>query len=54
MIAKFSQESGLNPVYSKLCLEENGGDYNKAGQKFLEVKSGGGIPADAWLPGRAP
>jgi len=38
MVAAFAAESGMNLRYSEQCLAENGWDYNKAGQVFLELK----------------
>lgn len=52
-IKKFMHESGMIDSYSRMCLEQNDWNYNKAGEKFLEMKAKGIIPADAWQPGRA-
>ena len=54
MIAEFSQKSGMTIPWSKQCLEENDNNFDKAAQKFGEIKSQGVLPPDAWLPGRAP
>ena len=40
--------------FSRMCLEQNQWNYNKAAEKFLELKNSNQIPADAWQPGRAP
>ncbi|XP_071514472.1 nuclear RNA export factor 1-like [Panulirus ornatus] len=46
MIAKFSEISGMLPQYSQLCLEENGWDYNKAGEIFTQLKAENKIPPE--------
>jgi len=53
-VKKFMQESGMNEAYSKMCLVENDWNYNKAAEKFMELKTQAKIPADAWQPGRQP
>ncbi|CAF3251827.1 unnamed protein product [Rotaria socialis] len=48
MIYKFSQESGMNIEYSRLCLEQNNWHYNKAAEVYLDLKNQNKIPADAF------
>jgi len=54
MVAEFSRQSGMTISYSERCLIDNGNDFDKAAVKFGEIKAQGILPADAWLPGRAP
>lgn len=49
MVERFCKDSGMKPAFSRLCLEENRGDYEAAGRKFMEMKQAGQIPADAWI-----
>ena len=53
-VKKFMSESGMTENFSRMCLEQNQWNYNKAAEKFLELKNSNQIPADAWQPGRAP
>jgi nuclear RNA export factor len=46
--------SGMVESYSKMCLEQNDWNFNRAAEKFLELKNAGQLPADAWQSGRAP
>ncbi|CAF0843293.1 unnamed protein product [Rotaria sordida] len=48
MIQKFSQQSGMNIEYSKLCLAENDWNYEKAAQKFQECQKMNLIPPEAF------
>ncbi|CAF2033580.1 unnamed protein product [Rotaria magnacalcarata] len=48
MIQKFSQESGMNIEYSRLCLVENDWNYNKAAQKFQDCQKMNLIPPEAF------
>ena len=54
MVKKFMDNSGMTENYSKMCLEQNDWNFNRAAEKFMELKKGGQLPADAWQPGRAP
>lgn len=47
-------ESGMVEKYARMCLEENHWNYNKAAEKFLDLKTKSVIPADAWQSGRQP
>ena len=49
MVERFCKDSGMKPSYSKQCLEDNNGDYQAAGRKFMEMKQAGQIPSDAWI-----
>ena len=49
MVERFCKDSGMKPGYSRMCLEENKGDYEVAGRKFMEMKQAGQIPAEAWI-----
>jgi len=53
-IKKFMDNSGMVESYSKMCLEQNDWNFNRAAEKFMELKNAGQLPADAWQPGRAP
>ena len=44
----------MKPAYSRLCLEENEGNWDKAAAKFGQMRQAGQIPAEAWQEGRAP
>lgn len=46
MIIKFSEASGMLPQFSQLCLEQNGWDFNKAGEVFLQLKTDNKIPPE--------
>jgi len=48
MIQKFSQQSGMNIDYSKLCLAENDWHYDKAAQKFQDCHKLNLIPPEAF------
>jgi len=48
MIHKFSQESGMNIAYSKLCLHENHWNYDKAAEVFLDLQNKNQIPLEAF------
>ncbi|CAF0720314.1 unnamed protein product [Adineta steineri] len=48
MILKFSQESGMNIAYSRLCLQENNWQYDIAAQVFLDAKQNNKIPPEAF------
>jgi len=48
LIQKFSQESGMNIEYSRLCLFENEWNYNKAAQKFQDLQKMNSIPPEAF------
>jgi len=47
MIESFSKESGMNHVWAKKCLEENGWDYAKAALSFSKLKPN--IPPAAFI-----
>jgi len=49
MVERFCKDSGMKPDYSRQCLEENKGNYEAAGRKFMEMKQAGQIPAVAWI-----
>ncbi|XP_076069319.1 nuclear RNA export factor 1-like [Oratosquilla oratoria] len=46
MIKHFSQVSGMRFQYSRMCLQENQWDYEKAGQLFLDMHKKGQVPAE--------
>ncbi|XP_076054165.1 nuclear RNA export factor 1-like [Oratosquilla oratoria] len=46
MIKHFSQVSGMRFQYSRMCLQENQWDYEKAGQLFLDLHKKGQVPAE--------
>jgi nuclear RNA export factor len=48
LIYQFSQESGMNIEYSKLCLQENHWDYNKAAEVFIDLRNKNQIPSEAF------
>jgi nuclear RNA export factor len=48
LIHRFSQQSGMNIQYSKLCLQENNWHYDKAAQVFLDLQNKNQIPAEAF------
>ncbi|CAF1618975.1 unnamed protein product [Adineta ricciae] len=48
MVLRFSQESGMNIAYSKLCLQENNWNYDKAAEVFLDAKQKNMIPSEAF------
>ncbi|UJR28966.1 hypothetical protein I4U23_010183 [Adineta vaga] len=48
MVLKFSQESGMNIAYSKLCLQENNWNYDKAAENFLDAHQKKMIPSEAF------
>lgn len=48
MIVSFMGDSQMNSEWSAKCLAENGWDYAKAGQNFLQLQSEGKIPAEAF------
>lgn len=49
MIHKFSQESGMNANFSRLCLQENNWNYQKAAEVFVDLKKKNQIPAEAFV-----
>lgn len=49
MIARFSQQSGMNNEFSKLCLTEHNWNYDKAAEVFLELNRQNKIPAHAFI-----
>jgi len=49
MVQKFSQQSGMNIEFSKLCLKENNWNYEKAGQTFMDLKQKNAIPPEAFV-----
>ncbi|CAF2979145.1 unnamed protein product [Rotaria sp. Silwood2] len=48
MIHRFSQQSGMNIEYSKLCLSENDWNYERAAQKFQDCLKMNVIPPEAF------
>jgi nuclear RNA export factor len=48
MIQKFSEQSGMNIEFSRLCLFENNWIYEKAAQKFQECQKMNLIPPEAF------
>ncbi|CAF0983370.1 unnamed protein product [Rotaria sp. Silwood1] len=48
MVQRFSQQSGMNIEYSKLCLSENDWNYEKAAQKFQDCQKMNLIPPEAF------
>lgn len=48
MVQKFSQESGMNIGYSRLCLQENNWNYQKAAEVFIDLQKKNQIPAEAF------
>ncbi|CAF1369398.1 unnamed protein product [Adineta steineri] len=48
LVQKFSQQSGMNIEFSKICLAENEWNYDKAAQKFQECQRMNLIPPDAF------
>ena len=49
MVERFCRDSGMKASFSRQCLEDNNGDYQAAGRKFMEMKEANKIPAEAWL-----
>ncbi|KAL5008704.1 hypothetical protein ScPMuIL_014285 [Solemya velum] len=49
MIAKFSEQSAMNMEWSAKCLEQNGWNYEKSGQVFLELQREMKIPSEAFV-----
>lgn len=48
MITRFSAESKMNIKFSTMCLEAAAWDFNEAAAKFLELKTAGSIPPEAF------
>lgn len=46
MIEQFSTESKMKPEYSKMCLEQNAWDFQKAASLFVSLKAEGKIPPE--------
>ncbi|XP_076442062.1 nuclear RNA export factor 1-like isoform X2 [Babylonia areolata] len=49
MVVSFSEQSGMNYIFSFRCLEDNGWDYEKSAQTFMNLKTEGKIPPDAFV-----
>ncbi|UJR20686.1 hypothetical protein I4U23_023808 [Adineta vaga] len=49
LIQQFSQQSGMNIQFSKMCLAENNWNYVQAAQKFEECKNLKAIPPEAFI-----
>ncbi|XP_066989141.1 nuclear RNA export factor 1-like [Macrobrachium rosenbergii] len=45
-IVKFCEASGMLPEYSRMCLEQNNWDFNKAGELFTQLKTENKIPPE--------
>lgn len=48
MIVSFSSQSGMNERFSRLCLEQNGWDYDRSAAVFLDMKAKNSIPPEAF------
>ncbi|CAF3919959.1 unnamed protein product [Rotaria sp. Silwood2] len=48
MIQKFSEQSGMNIEYSRLCLQQNNWNYDQAAGVFLDLQNKNEIPPDAF------
>ncbi|XP_061162409.1 nuclear RNA export factor 1-like [Saccostrea echinata] len=48
MIQQFAAQSGMNHEWSIKCLEQNGWNYEKSGEIFLELQKQNKIPPDAF------
>lgn len=46
MVKSFMEQSGMNEVWSKRCLEDSNWNYSLAGDRFLSLKND--IPAEAF------
>lgn len=49
MIQRFAVDSGMNHEWSMKCLEQNGWNYEKSGQVFLDLQKQGKIPPEAFV-----
>jgi nuclear RNA export factor len=48
LVIRFSQQSGMNIEYSRLCLKDNNWNYNKAAEVFLDLQNKNQIPLAAF------
>nr|KAG5687808.1 hypothetical protein BaRGS_005438 [Batillaria attramentaria] len=48
MVLSFSQQSGMNPMFSFRCLEDCAWDYSKAAEAFTNLNAQGKIPPEAF------
>ncbi|XP_029634622.1 nuclear RNA export factor 1 [Octopus sinensis] len=49
MVSQFSVQSEMNAEYSLQCLQQNNWEYEKAAQVFLNLKTNGKIPLEAFI-----
>ncbi|XP_033123119.1 nuclear RNA export factor 1-like [Anneissia japonica] len=49
IVSQFSKDSGMNLKYSKMCLEQNEWDYQKAAKMFSEMKAQGSITKEMMM-----
>ncbi|KAE8607567.1 hypothetical protein XENTR_v10011213 [Xenopus tropicalis] len=49
MVQAFIQVSGMNAEWSQKCLEDNGWDFDQAGQIFMKLNAEGKIPDVAFM-----
>uniref|UniRef100_A0A0L8I879 TAP-C domain-containing protein n=3 Tax=Octopus bimaculoides TaxID=37653 RepID=A0A0L8I879_OCTBM len=49
MVSQFSAQSEMNAEYSLECLQQNNWEYEKAAQVFLNLKTNGKIPLEAFI-----
>ncbi|OQV15073.1 Nuclear RNA export factor 1 [Hypsibius exemplaris] len=49
MVAQFATQSGMNEQFSRMCLVDNGWDFDKAAGAFLLLHKEGKLPAEAFI-----